>query len=222
MELVDCPRMLSIHVWTQSGRVWRYQRAIRIRNSKDRQHNTQKKKDKQRSTKYYTQNWRSRNTISTKKPDELRCSGRVRNYCSTCDIRRVTQSVTCYFKALLLQALIRPNDMYCHNKEFKFPAVHCFLKSYCSFRYCDSIFPRDQNYHYRLCRTIFQFRYLYFKNDSYGLIAIIAWQSLYLKKRTISLELNNIGFSTYCKDLCHRSCVFLWMESQHFVMLTIW
>ena len=62
----------------------------------------------------------------------------VRNYWSTCDIRRVTQRMTCYFKALLLQALLRPNDMYCHNKEFKFPAVHCFLKSYCSFRYCDS------------------------------------------------------------------------------------
>jgi hypothetical protein len=29
---------------------------IRIRNSKDRQHNGQKKKDKQRSTKHYTEN----------------------------------------------------------------------------------------------------------------------------------------------------------------------
>jgi hypothetical protein len=37
-------------------RVWRYQReVIRIRKSKkDRQHNGQKKKDKQRSTKHYT------------------------------------------------------------------------------------------------------------------------------------------------------------------------
>ena len=29
---------------------------IKIRKSKDRQHNGQKKKDKQRSTKYYTEN----------------------------------------------------------------------------------------------------------------------------------------------------------------------
>jgi len=34
------------------SRVWRYQRVIKIRKSKDRQHNGQKKKDKQRSTKH--------------------------------------------------------------------------------------------------------------------------------------------------------------------------
>jgi hypothetical protein len=39
------------------GRVWRYQRIIRIcKSKKDRQHNGQKKKDKQQSTKHYTQN----------------------------------------------------------------------------------------------------------------------------------------------------------------------
>ena len=38
-----------------NSEVWRYQReVIRSRNSKDRQHNDQKKEDKQRSTKYYT------------------------------------------------------------------------------------------------------------------------------------------------------------------------
>ena len=36
--------------------VWRYQRVIKIRKSKDRQHNTQQKNDKQLSTKHYTEN----------------------------------------------------------------------------------------------------------------------------------------------------------------------
>ena len=46
-------------------RVWRYQREITIRKSKDRKHNDQKEKghkDKQRSTKHYTKSLRSGNT----------------------------------------------------------------------------------------------------------------------------------------------------------------
>ena len=39
---------------------------IRIHKSKDRQHNDQKKRDKQRSTKHYTENYRSSNTNPTK------------------------------------------------------------------------------------------------------------------------------------------------------------
>jgi hypothetical protein len=39
---------------------------IRIRKSKDRQYNDQNNQDKQRSTKYYTENFRSRNKNLTK------------------------------------------------------------------------------------------------------------------------------------------------------------
>ena len=55
---------------------------IRIRISKkDRQHNGQKKKDKQRSTKH-TQKTKDRVTRTPlKSGDELRCSGRVSSSC---------------------------------------------------------------------------------------------------------------------------------------------
>ena len=50
---------------------------IRIRKSKDRQHNDQKKKDKQRSTKH-THKTKDRVTrTALKTGGELRCSGRV-------------------------------------------------------------------------------------------------------------------------------------------------
>ena len=45
-------------------------------------------RDKQRSTKYYTENKRSSNTNLTKTGDKLRCSGRVSSSCSTCGTRR--------------------------------------------------------------------------------------------------------------------------------------
>ena len=71
-------------------RVWRYQRVIRIRISKkNRQHNGQQKKYKQRSTKH-TYKTKDRVTRIPLKPgDELRCSGRVGSSCSTSGIRRV-------------------------------------------------------------------------------------------------------------------------------------
>jgi len=47
-------------------------------------------RDKQRSTKYYTENKRSSNTNLTKTGDKLRCSGRVSSSCSTCDKGRAT------------------------------------------------------------------------------------------------------------------------------------
>ena len=60
---------------------------IKIRISKNRQHNGQK--IKQRSTKhtYKTKDRETRILIKTE--GELRCSGRVRSSCSTSDIRRV-------------------------------------------------------------------------------------------------------------------------------------
>jgi hypothetical protein len=41
---------------------------IKIRKSKDRQHNDQKKKDKQQSTKQYTENYKDRSTRTPLKP----------------------------------------------------------------------------------------------------------------------------------------------------------
>ena len=56
---------------------------------KDRQHNDQKKKYKQRSTKFtYKTNDRVTRTL-VKTGGELRCSGRVRSSCSTSGTRRV-------------------------------------------------------------------------------------------------------------------------------------
>jgi hypothetical protein len=75
--------------------VWRYQRVIKIRKSKDRQHNTQKKNDKQRSTNI-TQKTKDRETWTSLKTEgelitwyEPRCSGRVSSSCSTSDTCRV-------------------------------------------------------------------------------------------------------------------------------------
>ena len=62
---------------------------IRISKSKDRQHNGAKKKDKQQSTKYSTENWRSITTNPTHNWGEVMCSGRVGSSCSTSGIRRV-------------------------------------------------------------------------------------------------------------------------------------
>ena len=74
-------------------RVWRYQRVIRIGNSKtNRQHNGQKKKvqnDKQRSIKH-THKTKNRVTriLQKKNGGELRCSGMVPNSCSISGTRR--------------------------------------------------------------------------------------------------------------------------------------
>ena len=61
--------------------------AIRIRISKNRQHNVQQ--DKQRSTKhtYKTKDRVTRTSLKT--GGELRCSGRVNSSCSTSDTRHV-------------------------------------------------------------------------------------------------------------------------------------
>jgi hypothetical protein len=55
--------------------------------SKDRQHNGQKKKDKQRSTKlaHKTKDWVTQTPLNS--DGELRCSGRVSSSCSTSSIR---------------------------------------------------------------------------------------------------------------------------------------
>ena len=61
-------------------RVWRYQRVIRICISKNRQHNGQKKKYKQRSTKH-THKTKDRVTQTPLKTGgELRCSVRVSSF----------------------------------------------------------------------------------------------------------------------------------------------
>ena len=66
---------------------------IRIRKSKDRQHNGQKnkkKKDKQRSTKHYTKTKHRVARTPLKSGDELGRSGRVTCSCSNSDTRSVT------------------------------------------------------------------------------------------------------------------------------------
>ena len=62
---------------------------IRTRESKDRQHNDQKKKDKQRSTRHTlkTKDRVTRTDLQIK--DALRCSGMVSSSCSTSGTRRV-------------------------------------------------------------------------------------------------------------------------------------
>ena len=63
---------------------------IRIRKSKDKQHNGQKKKDKQRSTKH-THKTKDRVTRTPLKTGgERRCPGRVSSFCFTSGTRRVT------------------------------------------------------------------------------------------------------------------------------------
>ena len=63
---------------------------IRSRKSKD--DNTMKKeqKDKQQSTKHYTENEGSSNTNPNKSGGECRFSGRVGSSCSICGTHRVT------------------------------------------------------------------------------------------------------------------------------------
>jgi hypothetical protein len=66
---------------------------IRIRKSKDRQHNGQKKKGgnyKQRSTKHYTDNKLSSNSNHTENRGELRCSSKVSSSCFNRGTRRAT------------------------------------------------------------------------------------------------------------------------------------
>jgi hypothetical protein len=58
--------------------------------SKDSQHNGQKKKDKQRSTKYYTKTKDRVTGTLLKTSDDLRCYVRVINSCSTSGTHRVT------------------------------------------------------------------------------------------------------------------------------------
>jgi hypothetical protein len=71
---------------------WRYQGVIKIRKSKNRQYNGQKKKkqkDKQWSTKH---NHKTKDRVTwtpLKTGGDLRCSGRVSSSCSTSDTRRV-------------------------------------------------------------------------------------------------------------------------------------
>ena len=63
---------------------------IRIGKSKDRQHNCQKKKDKQRSTKHTHKSKDRVTRTSLKIGGELGCSGRVGSYSSTSGTHRVT------------------------------------------------------------------------------------------------------------------------------------
>jgi hypothetical protein len=84
-------------------------RVIRIRNSKNRQHNGQKEKgqkDKQRSTKHIhkTKDRVTRTPLKTR--DELRCSGRVSCSCPTSGTRRVDLS-SIYIRFFLYSWLTR-------------------------------------------------------------------------------------------------------------------
>ena len=63
---------------------------IRMLKSKDSQHNGQKKKDKQRSTKYNTKTKDRVTGTLLKTWDDLRCYGRVISSCSTSGTHRVT------------------------------------------------------------------------------------------------------------------------------------
>ena len=62
---------------------------IKIRTSKDRQHNGRKKKDKQRSTKHRHKTKDRVKRTPLKTGDELRCSERVSSSCYTSGTRRV-------------------------------------------------------------------------------------------------------------------------------------
>ena len=73
--------------------VWRYQRTNQKPSTEERHtcNNMIKEKgqtDKQRFTKYYTEN--KRLSELNLKPGKLSCSGRVSSSCSTCGIHRVT------------------------------------------------------------------------------------------------------------------------------------
>jgi hypothetical protein len=73
-------------------RVWRNQRIIRIRKSKDRQHNGQKKKYKRTNNDLQNITHKTKDRVirtPLKTEGELRCSGRVNSSCSTSYIRRV-------------------------------------------------------------------------------------------------------------------------------------
>ena len=60
---------------------------IRIRKSKNRQHNGQKKKDHMKRTNNDLQNTHIKDRVTLKTAGELRCSGRVHSSCSTSDTR---------------------------------------------------------------------------------------------------------------------------------------
>ena len=90
---------------------------IRIHISKkNRQHNGQKKKDKQRSTKhtYKTKDRVTRTPLKT--GVELRCSGRVGSFCSTCGTRRVnlvkTYTLECTYCAVGIRSLSHMSDVF--------------------------------------------------------------------------------------------------------------
>ena len=81
---------IAAHVWKIYD--FKIEGVIRICKSTDTQHNDQRKKDKQRSTKHYTDNIKdqvTRTTLKTGLGGELRCSERVNSSCSTCGTRLV-------------------------------------------------------------------------------------------------------------------------------------
>ena len=102
----DCPKELFIHriegfykndipryndpTWRTDNTMDKDTKAVmRIRKSKDRQYNGQKKRDEQRSTKH-THKTKDRVTRTPSKTEsELRCSARVSSSCSTSGTRRV-------------------------------------------------------------------------------------------------------------------------------------
>ena len=73
-------------------RVWRYPRVIRIRKSKDRQNNGQKKKDKRTNNDLQILhiNKRPSNTNTTKNRRWTQVPGKISSSCSTSVTRRVT------------------------------------------------------------------------------------------------------------------------------------
>jgi hypothetical protein len=81
---------------------------MEICKKKNRQHNGQKKKDKQRSTKhtYKTKDWVTRTPL--KPVGELRCSGRVRSSCSTSEV-----SMMLLTNFVFLYSHIRNYIIYC-------------------------------------------------------------------------------------------------------------
>jgi hypothetical protein len=83
---------LYINLRQELRRVWRYQRVIRIRISKNSQHKVKLKeykrtKNDQQNNTHQTKDRVTRTPLTT--GGELRCSRRIISSCSTRDIRRV-------------------------------------------------------------------------------------------------------------------------------------
>ena len=85
----------TLFVLHNNRKFWRYQKGYsEAQWKKNRQCNSQEKKDKRTKWKWFTKHYREDKRVSTSNPTknrgEFRCSERVSSSCSTSGIRRVT------------------------------------------------------------------------------------------------------------------------------------